>query len=180
MKELTIIGQIIRSEKTYITANRRRQLSLARLKGMGVAFKDITNRLLNEAKTEGYFSSEEELKSAKENKVEWAVLLFQFIDWTYRTYSDYDVPFKKDRDVIKKGAVTPKVISTKEGSVLTEKRASKILEKEDNLPILTKALGERGLTVIPKKLGNSEINLILEDEENVDIIIDALRERGLI
>lgn len=178
--ELTIISQIIKAEKTYVSANKRRQLTLARLSGMNVAFADIHNRLLAEAKAEGYYSTDLELKKAKEDRKEWAVLLFQFIDWTYRTYQNYNEPLRKTRDVVKKGAVAPKVVNTKEGSVLTEKRAEKILEKDANLPILTKALEGKGLTVMPKKLGNAEIDVLLGDEENVDAIIEALRERGLI
>lgn len=177
---LSIISQIIKAEKTYVSANKRRSLTLARLSGMNVAFADIHNRLLAEAKVEGYYSTDLELKKAKEDRKEWAVLLFQFIDWTYRTYQNYNEPLSKVKDVVNRGKTKPKVVNTKEGGVLTEKRAEKILEKTENLPILTKAFEEKGLTVMPKKLGNAEINVILGDEENVDAIIEALRERGLI
>lgn len=176
----TIISQLIKAEKTYVTAGKRRQLLLARLSGMNVAFADIHNRLLSEAKAEGYYTTDLELKKAKEDRKEWAVLLFQFIDWVYRTYQNYNEPLRKVRDVVKKGAVAPKTVTVKEGGVLTDKRAEKILDKGENLPILNKALENKGLVIIPKKLSVSDIENILGDEENADAIIEVLRERGLI
>lgn len=175
-----IVNQIINAESTYQTAGEKRRMAVARLSAMNVAFKDIHNRLLNEAKKEGYYVTEADLLEAKAERKQWIVYLCQFTDWLYRTYSNYNEPIKKaEKDVIKKGAKAPKVIKVNENT-LSEKRAEKLLEKAENIQVLSKSLGEKGLTIIPKKLGIVEIESILSDEENVDALILALQERGLI
>ena len=171
---------IVAAETAYQTAKERRLMCIAKLSGMNVAFKDIHSRLLKEARVEGYYSTEEELKIAKDTKRSWIVQICQFTDWLYRTYENYNVPFKKvEKDVVKKGMSAPKVIKVSDGK-LSEKRVEKILEVPTNIEVLSKGLAEKGMTIVPKKLSTKHIEDILSDDENVDAIIVMLQERGLI
>lgn len=174
-----IVNMICSAETAYQTAQERRQMCIARLSGMNVAFADIHKRLLKEAKEEGYYSTEAELKTAKDTKRDWIVKIHQFTDWLYRTYSNYNTPIRKEKDIVKKGATAPKVVKVSDGK-LSEKRVEKILEVPTNVELLSKGLAEKGMTIVPKKLGSKEIDDILSDDENVDALIVALQERGLI
>ena len=174
-----IVNMIVAAETAYQTAKERRMACIAKLSGMNVAFADIHKRLLKEAKAEGYYSTDEELKVAKDTKRAWIVQICQFTDWLYRTYSNYNEPFKADKDIIKKGATAPKVIKVSDGK-LSDKRVEKILEVPTNLEVLSKGLQGKGLLIVPKKLGTTDIENILADTENVDALIEAMLERGLI
>lgn len=175
----TIVKMIVSAESMYQTARQKRLACMAKLSAMNVAFPDIHKRLLKEAREEGFYSTDEELKTAKETKRDWVVQIHQFTDWVYRTYSNYDTPFKTEKDVVKKGATAPKVIKVSDGK-LSDKRVEKILEVPTNIEVLSKGLNEKGMLIVPKKLGTKDIESILADAENVDALIEAMQERGLI
>jgi hypothetical protein len=96
-----IVNRVLYAEQVFKSAKTARLECLARLRGMNVAFADIGNRLWKEAKIEGYYNSKEELEKAKKEDRQWYHDLSLFIDWTYRTYSDYDTPFKKESKALR-------------------------------------------------------------------------------
>lgn len=167
------------AEKKYQTARQKNLACLARLRGMNVAFADIKARLLKEARVENYYSTDAELKQHRLEKRDWIVCVDRFVDWTYRTYFQYDMPIAKEKKSPDKMRDKPRTLIKKEGGTLSEKRLESILEKPENIKILETALINIGAIVIPDgKLDDQSCTAILEDDANLKLILAKLEEQG--
>lgn len=170
-----IINQILAAEEKYQSVKEMRVQALSRLRAMGCAFGDIKARCLKEARREQYYSSDEELLQAKKDRRQWYVHLFQFIDWTYRTYSNYDVLLVKEDRKPRTAPKTVKVAPAK----LTDKRVEKILSEPENVKIIAEALKENGVMVIQGGiLTSKDAEVLCEREDNIEFLVKALEEQG--
>lgn len=184
--EVKIVASIIAAtksldaaEKKYQTAKQKNVACLGRLRGMNVAFADIKARLLKEARTEEYYSTDAELKQHRLEKREWIVAIDRFVDWTYRTYVQYDQPIKKEDTKERKLREKPRTLIKKEGGTLSEARLEKILEKPENIKVLEDALINIGAIVIPDgKLDEPSAEALFSHEENLELIIEKLTDMG--
>jgi hypothetical protein len=174
-----IVNQILHAEDVYQSANSKRIEALARLRGMNVAFADIKERLLREARVEGYYSTKDELKQAIKNKVNWCYQLHRFTDWVYKTYSNYDIIKKSDPKRLQGKPSKEREVRVNQKAI-TPERVQKLVENPENVQVISEGLESKGIVLVHRTLTPAEAETILGDDENIDLLLQLLSDRGLI
>lgn len=172
-----LVRTIVDNEATYMTIHEKRELIVSRLKGKNVQFSDVETYLLKEARREKFYTADEHLVSAREDKKEWIVCLDRYIKWISTTYKAKwelrELPAKK-KNVILPGKPQVHVVQ----KVVTEKRVDKMLENPENVKQLEAAMIKKGKIVIDVSITPEQAERLIEDDTSLEAIIIALEAEG--
>ena len=172
-----IVKSVIDSEIKYLTIHEQRAKLVSQIRGRNVQYKDVEQFLLKEARREGYYSDESHLKRAKEEKLAWFIYLSRFITWVKKQYKpDWSERIdlntgrtikdtNKPKTVVKVSerraeklletpenveALTTALINSGKrvfNKILTESQVEMLLEDEENLQRIIKALRDMAYEV---------------------------------
>jgi len=161
--------EIINSTEVYTTGVTRYNLLMDKLKGKNVRFKDMKTYVLNLAKEDGLWNSDDDLQRARTLPLAWYHSIDLFLGWVNRNYAgSYDKRKRStgsaDQQAMSKAsvAVAPKKI--------TKARLEKLYKEAENKTVILEFVQENLQDLVASLKAKPEL---------LRALLDALEAEGL-